>query len=304
MADYLLVPKHRQDRLVHEKARTRAGQPLYWLRSYMVDVLEDQELIGETPFVRFVSILVEHLAASSGWKVLDDPRRLAGRFGVSPKHLKPALARLVEIGRLHRLTEAVVLEGGGLQMRLSPSDYAGLEGPFPQPGDNQPIRNESRTDPERIPVESGTDPGDSRSHAASVAESASRSLAQSRAEQKGLELKGKATPREDPADAHVSTETETPALPITSTPSNPLLIRLIGLACKGEKASASLIRYEAQGLPDHALARCIEALITRRPRPRNPAGYVVQTLRGIRDELGLARPAVAADREPEIPPRG
>lgn len=295
MADYLLVPKRRQDRLVHQKARQRPGEPLPWFRVYRDDLLGDPELAGESPFVRFVSLLIEAYAQPHGWRVKDDARLLAGRLGVSPKHLRPAIDRLVEIGRLHRLTAAVALEDGSLQMRLSTDDYQGLEGPFPQATDPEPIRNRSGTNPERIRLESRTDPPTPRSEAAPRAIDDSAALPQSRAEQREKDLEAEQSPTRLKPDV-VSDETETLALPSA----NPILNRLIARACQGEKTSASIIRYEAEGLPDAAIARTLESLIARRPRPANPAGYVVNTLRSIRTELGAPRDVVAFDREPEV----
>lgn len=89
------------------------------------------------------------------------------------------------------------------------------------------------------------------------------------------------------------------ALPDDSRGDPTILGRLVRLGSGGDERSAAVIRHHAAGLPDYALARALESLLGRRPRPRNPAGYVVATLRSLRAELGLPEPATI-EREPSL----
>jgi hypothetical protein len=84
-----------------------------------------------------------------------------------------------------------------------------------------------------------------------------------------------------------------------------VLRRLAALACHGKtdadrERSARVIRYEAEGLPENLIARAAESYLTRRPRPRNPAGYVVNTLRELRAESGIPDTRPRIDREPDL----
>ena len=76
--------------------------------------------------------------------------------------------------------------------------------------------------------------------------------------------------------------------------------RLAGLVSRGDPRSASIIHYEAADLPDSIIARTTESYLARRPRPSNPAGYVVATLRQLRAESGLPDRRVVINREPDL----
>lgn len=285
---YLVVPPHRRTRAVHEKARVRAGYPLHWVRSYIEDV-DDETLYGETLTVRALDEIVLKLAAKAGtgkegWRIPDDPIALAGRLGVRPREVRRGLTRLVELGRLE-LVDAPVIHSSEGQIRLALDDA-----PEPHPSHNG-------AGPEPHPNHTPTTPGPHPSHdvagvsaqiQASLASSASSALTQSRsraeAEKKALPSNGTVASYAAAADAE----------------DRPIVNRLIGIACKGSTASASVLRYECVGLPDAAIARTIESVLGRNETPRNRAGYAVNTLRALRAEYGVPDTRPRIEREPTL----
>lgn len=74
--------------------------------------------------------------------------------------------------------------------------------------------------------------------------------------------------------------------------------RLAAIAARDDPQSQTIIHRYATGLPDAAIARTIESYLGRRPRPRNPAGYVVSTLKSLRAEYGLETATI--DQEPDL----
>lgn len=280
MPDYIVVPEHRRARVIHEKARARKRGEILWIRSYIGDLIDDDEIARETVVTRFLDLALVHLAARYSWILQDDPRRLAGVLGMRTQDVRWSLDRLIEIGRIVRIRSAEKLDDGSVQMTLQA--YADAERMPSRPrADSEPMPSGPRPDREPAPAELLND-------AASGPLAASTRLAQSRAEQR----------REEKATSNASASRgETPALPDDSST---IVGRIIGLACRGDQASAAIIRSEARGLPDHVLARALESLIGRRPRPTNPAGYIVNALRSIAAENGYVRERAQINREPEL----
>lgn len=131
MPDYLVVPQERRDRAVHEKARAARRGELRWLRSYLSDVLDAEDLFGEPLTVRFLDLALLHLAARSDWMVLLDSRAIAGRFGVRGRDVKPAIARLLELRRFE-----LVYVGETTAQGVQPALFAPST-PGEKPGDNR-----------------------------------------------------------------------------------------------------------------------------------------------------------------------
>lgn len=289
MSGYLAVPQEQRSRLVHEKARARRRGEIHWLRAYIGDVLDDLELNRETITVRFVALAFPMLAARVDWIVPDDPAAIARELGLSRRtqHVAAALDRLVAIGRIERIgIPGTPLPGGGFQGSL---DFSTTETtPRRSPDDTETTPTRSQDDAETLPA-------DLRSQASSGTTSASQRLARTRgAEQSREDLERIA--EQNALGARAS------ALPDDSlNGQGPVVLgRIIGLACKGDAASAAIVTAEAAGMPEHVLARALESLIGRRPRPANPAGYVVNAIRSIAAENGIVRERARVEREPEL----
>lgn len=269
MPDYLTVPEERRARAIHEKARARRRGELHWLRDYIADTLDDS-LPNEALIVRFVDRQFPALAARHGWVIEDDPRRIGALLGLRGDHTRIAIARLIDLGRIIRHAGGERLSTGDLQLPLSAE-------PAPTK------RPASAEDSSSQRLAAKDDSPDSAQPSDTDAEPASQRLAQTRAEQRREELEPQGSTN------------GTSVAPATQE----IVHRMIALAARGDTHSAGVIRTETQGLPEHALARALESLLGRRPRPRNPAGYLVQTLRSIRAELGLEPPATI-HREPPL----
>jgi hypothetical protein len=89
----------------------------------------------------------------------------------------------------------------------------------------------------------------------------------------------------------------------------PLAVERLILTTEATGRSAAAIRKAARDLPEACSARVLESLQARKPRPDNPAGYVVAALKAERDEHEAARAAATtslaeADRaypdEPDV----
>jgi hypothetical protein len=284
---YLAVPQEQRARLIHEKARAARRGEVYWLRSYLVDVLDDLELNREGPLVRFVAFAFPHLAARVGWVIPDDHRAIAGELVMRPQDVRRALDRLVEMGRIERITTGGDrLPDGGFQSRL---DFSTTE-PMPSQG-----RASSDLEPSQARAEAEPQPWQLRSHAPLDDDPASRGLARAREQSRAERTK-------DFKAEQTVTSSVGPALPLDSqNGKDPVILgRMIGLVCRGDEASAAILRAEAAGMPEHVLARALESYIGRRPRPANPAGYVINAIRSIAAEAGIVRERVRIEREPPL----
>lgn len=281
---YLLtLPKTIRDRLVHEKARVRTGKPLYWLRWYL-DELDDFDLQREPPVTRLVARDLPLLIVRGNWYVPDDPRWIAGRLSLRTEDVKRAVHRLTGLDRIVRV-HAQITPNGLLQPSLF-SD-AVVERP-PEPLTSQ-LRPDPLADPQAV-----TNAFAQPSRVDELLASHERVSESPRQEQNREELPSNDNNGSGGDDAYVPMPVDT----------NPIVQRLAGLVCRGTPAqrarSAAVIRYEAEGLPDSLIARAVESYMTRRPRPGNPGGYVVETLRKIRAESGLPDQRARIDREPDL----
>lgn len=121
-----------------------------------------------------------------------------------------------------------------------------------------------------------------------------------------LETEQRSRSREVPTEQSENRDHATPEA-ATALPINDLLngthpeaaLRLAGLAARGKPADAAMVLRYTEGLPEHAIARTTEALLGRKPKPTKPAGYVVNTLKALRAELGLP-PVATITREPPL----
>lgn len=258
VADYLAVPLHRQERAVVEKARSARRGELRWIRSYADDVLDD--LFGEPIGLRFIDVALLALASKSGWLIPYDTRWLAGKIGVRGREVKPAVERLLTLGRLELVTASDDNRNGqGVQPALFASGYPQVQDP------------------------PGTTPGSARDHSGDTPEITTPQ------QESGLERdswrNGAAqnrTREEIDLDKPVRQETEEPSGISTET-SNPVTARLVAIAkIPAGTPSARFVATETEGLPDAAIVSVIESYLRKRPRPANPAGWIVNALRAQR----------------------
>ena len=288
MPDWLVIPEHRVKRLVHEQARVFAGERrLHWIRVWLTDV---DNLAGESPMAQFLDLSLPLLAAASGaWKVPNDPRWIAARFGVRTRDVGPALRRLIELDRLELVTDPASQPlADPAQPRLFGS------GPAEPPRDHRATTARPPRDPGTTPTV--TPPGaeaPTTSQDAAETASHSRALCSPRAEQSRAEglVRAERTP-DTPDEPAATVPPPCPQNDSTNTPES--LRRLAALAARGKPEDQAQILRAGNGLPEAAIGRAFEAYLERRPRPRNPAGYVVATLKAIRAERS------AVDPEPRL----
>lgn len=282
-----------------------------WIKAYVAGDddgrrgLDDDVLTGLPVATRLFAELFLKLAARMDNFVPFDARRIAGWVVMRPQDVSRAILELVDEGYLEVVSDVKVAGNGELQLPLTAPPGAGEK-----PGDrSRPAPNGARPDPVADPDLTSTSPP-SRPRPGPIADTVRLSLeAASRGNPASdtLELtRAGARAAEQDRDLETSTSKATvledaaPALPFDSV-ENPLVGRIIALACRGDAKSASIVRREAQGMPEHVLAQALESLIGRRPRPANPGGYIVGAIRHIAHEAGIARPTPATiDREPDL----
>lgn len=236
-----------------------------WVKLY-VELLDDDVMTGLPAPTQLLAIKLLLLAARMDNLIPNDPRRIAGWTLMRRRDVTVGLAQLHRSDYIEVISRAQRLPDGSLQLPIAAAQ--------PRAGN-----------------------GDGASTIASTVAS-SLASAHARPRTRG---EAEAETETDLSARQTSTENHArDALPFTPNGRDPVLLgRLIGLGARGDERSAAIIRHEAAGLPEHALARCAESLLGRRPRPANPAGYVVATLKSIRAELGIA-PTATIDREPDL----
>lgn len=296
---HLSFPQDRRDRATSTKARSLQGDALRWARVYAEDL---DDLAGEAPIVRFLDDALLRLGSKRGWLLPYDHRRIANRLTLPTRHVKPAIERLLELGRLELIEASDELStGGNVQLGLGVSVAAGSSQGTPQG---------------RRSTETVSSPG-----AGAGAESVSTLSAQIQASLDAAGATQGATvgategatagPQgvgvgEERAFTSNGTVARPPAREVSATSATPhsrdIINKLTDLVCRGEHSSIEIIRHEAAGLPDAAIARTIESCTSRRPRPRDLASYAVGTLRALRTEMGITDTRPRIDREPQLGP--
>lgn len=285
MPDYLAVPQAQRDRLLHEKARYRQRGEIRWLRSYLSDALDDSELARQSDTVRLVAILFPAVAARAGWVVEDNRRWLAGQMSMRVSDASRAINRLVELGRIERVAGGEAFPSGDLQLPLERA----ISEPYPEP-----LSSHTPSDHRAIPL-AKSEPSQAvlaqRSEA--EADSASQRLARARGAEQSREEKDLQATQSVVSNA-------ASALPDDSMRGGEIVNRIVAFACRGDTASAGFVRTEAALYPEYVQARALESLLGRRPKPSNPAGYIVNAMRSIAAENGVVRERPRIEREPEL----
>lgn len=290
MPDYLVVPEVQRARVIHEKARAIARGRLDWVRSYLTDVLDDDELAQESIAVRYFAITFVHLAARTGWIVLDDARLIAGRLTMKQQDVRRAIDRLVELGRIDRVQHSVKLEDGSVQLAFPQDPQARQIGSDVRAAsDRQSSGSRAASDRRQKSIEAASAVSDLV--AGSLEGAASTRLAHAR------ETRAEAEKKEHvPSNGNAASY----ATAANAIESNEIVNRIIALVARGRPQSIAAIQYEAAGLSDHLLARTLESYRGRHPKPTNGGGYVVATLRALRAEAGIPDTRPRIDREPDL----
>jgi hypothetical protein len=225
-----------------------------------VERLDDDELTGLPTATRLFADLVLLLAARMDNLIPNDPRRIAGWVAMRPRDVAVAVPQLTACRYLDVTLGTLWRDSGVVQPQLPLRSDAGLH-----------------DDPASDPL--------ALARARALAEK------QSRAE-KDLSTKAEQRLRVD-----------APALPSDTNLNGKgpeILGRIVRLVCKGDEPSAAIVRGEAAGMPEAVLARALESYMGRRPRPANPAGYIVNAIRSIAAEQGIVRERPTIEREPKL----
>lgn len=280
---HLSIPQHRRDRATTEKARSLRVGELRWVRVYTDDL---DDLAGEPVTVRFLDDAILRLASRRGWTIPYDHRRIANRLDLRTTDVAKAIKRLLTLCRLELVEVAEELSTGGnvqIGLQLHPPAEASHNG----------VTAESLQSQHRVSTESQQTQHQVTADISAQIQGSLRSV--------------------DPSVRHLQRQEQEQEKERPSTKANassyaaaadadqrPIVNRLIGLVARGNPNSIAVVRYECLGLPDAAVARTIESVQHRQPRPSNPAGYAVETLRAIRRENGTADTRPRIDREPAL----
>lgn len=270
-----------------------------WIKAYVSGDddgrrgLDDDVLTGLPIATRLFLELFLKLAARMDNFVPFDARRIAGWVVMRPQDVSRAILELVDEGYLEVVSDVKVTGNGELQLPLTAPAGAG-EKPVEK---REPTSSRHRPDPIADPdLTSSRPPSRPRpDHVAATIESSLSAAQKANPASETLELTragARAAEQEVEVDLHkqaVQLHAGANGLPQESH----ILGRIIALTCRGDTRSAHVIRKEAAGHTEHVLARALESYLNRRPRPANPGGYIVQTIRSIAAE---ANP----DQEPDL----
>lgn len=241
-----------------------------WIKDWVDDWLDDEALAALPLPARYLYHGLKALASRQDGLVPLDPRRIAGRLSMRPRDVTLGLKMLQACDKVELIpttgNASVLISEGNLQLPLTSAQPGHFAGPDP----------------------TGATPGQPLSPRARARTEQDKDLDLGKSKAKG------------PAETTRAIDNGDLALPLDE-PLPETLARLVRHAANGDARSAALIIREAEGLPEACIARTLESLLYRRPRPRNPGGYVVQTLRRIRREGGYPDLETATvDREPEL----
>lgn len=283
-----------------------------WIKAYVSGDddgrrgLDDDVLTALPLSTRLFLELFLKLAARMDNFVPFDAVRIAGWITMRRQDVARAILELVDEGYLDVVADVKVTGNGDLQLPLGaaagagekPGDGPSRHRPDPRADDDLTPDLTPGRPPTRPPAEGGADFARLAVEEAFGAIPASDALeptrAGARAAEQDRDLEGVTSNAASTRDAAAR------ALPDDSV-ENPLLGRIVALACRGDVKSAAIVRAEARGMPEHVLAQALESLVGRRPRPANPGGYVVRAIRSIAEEAGIRRPDRATiDREPDL----
>lgn len=292
---YLSIPQHRRDRATHEKARSLRPGELRWTRWYTDDL---DELAGEPLSVRFLDEALVKLASKRGWRIPNDPRRIAGRLELRPSDVSKAISRLLTLQRLDLIDVPDELSTAtDVQIGLD------LHGSDPSTDPPSDLPSDPPSDlPTQRQVTSAVNAESAHSVSAQVQaslESVAPSELTHLPQKRGTEQEQEQEQEKAFTSNGTVASYDARATGVANAQDREIVNRLIGLTCRGNHKSADVVRYECVGLPDSAIARTIESYLGRIPRPSG-AGYAVNTLRALRTELGLTDTRPRVQREPKL----